>query len=172
VRFEPWRWPGRKAAFAASDGFHLIVADGRDEYRLWLPGVELPPIGTPLAARLDLDASTHHQATAALRFHAMAQGSRRRGSLGRQVDDLIVRQARMLQAYDGRRAGATYRAIATAILGEKAVAEAQPWKTSPLRKTVIRLAEGATILVQGGYRGLLRPRGTGFASIREGGDDL
>jgi hypothetical protein len=165
VRFEPWRWPGRKAAFATADSFHMIVADGPAEYRLWLPGAEPPPIGTPLAARINLDGDARHHANAALRFCAMARADRgRRQSRSRPVrpDYPILRQARMLQAFDGRRAGATYRAIAVAIFGEKAIAEAQPWKTSTLRSTVITLAENATALIEGGYRNLLRPRETGF----------
>jgi hypothetical protein len=165
VRFEPWRWPGRQAAFSTADGFHLIVADGRAEHRLWLPDAEPPPIGTPLAARITLDGDARHRANAALRFCTMARadrGSRQHRSPPVSSDYPTIRQARMLQAFDGRRAGATYRAIAAAIFGEKAVAEAEPWKTSALRNTVITLAETAVALVDGGYRDLLRPRRTGF----------
>jgi hypothetical protein len=165
VRFEPWRWPGRKAAFATTGSFHMIVANGPAEYRLWLSGAEPLPSGTPLAARIDLDGDVRHHANAALRFCTMARADRgRRQTRSRAVraEYPIVRQARMLQAFDGRRAGATYRAIAIAIFGEKAVAEAEPWKTSSLRNTVITLAENAATLVEGGYRNLLRPRETGF----------
>ena len=163
VRFEPGRWPGRKATFATADGFHMIVSNGREEHRLWLPGPEPPPVGTPLTVQLILDRDVRHRADAALRFCMMARArSGRRPRASSAVDYSIIRQMRMLQAFDGRHAGATYRAVAAAIFGEKAVAEARPWKTSALRSTVITLAETAAAIVEGGYLNLLRPRKTGF----------
>lgn len=163
VRFEPRRWPGRKAFFATADGLHMIVSNGREEHRLWLPGPEPPPVGTSLSVQLILDRDVRHRANAALKFCVMAHArSGRRPRASPHADYSIIRQMRMLQASDGRHAGATYRAVAAAIFGEKAVAEARPWKTSTLRSTVITLAETALALVEGGYLNLLRPRKTGF----------
>lgn len=63
----------------------------------------------------------------------------------------------VLRAADGRDNGASYREIATAIYGAPRVA-AEPWKTSPLRDTVIGLVESAAVLIGGGYLQLLRHR--------------
>lgn len=77
-------------------------------------------------------------------------------------DTRITKQQRrrlrlMLQASDGRDHGASYREIARAIFGDARVA-ADPWKTSPLRDTVIGLVASATNMIGGGYRQLLRHR--------------
>ncbi len=63
----------------------------------------------------------------------------------------------MLRAADGRANGASYREIAVALYGGPRV-EADPWKTSPLRDTVIGLVESAASLIAGGYLQLLRHR--------------
>ncbi|WP_233442881.1 DUF2285 domain-containing protein [Bradyrhizobium brasilense] len=63
----------------------------------------------------------------------------------------------MLQAADGREHGASYREIARTIFGETRVS-ADPWKTSPLRDTVIGLVESAITMIGGGYLQLLRHR--------------
>lgn len=63
----------------------------------------------------------------------------------------------MIQAADGRAAGASYREIGIAIYGERRVL-GEPWKTSPLRAAVIALARNASALIGGGYLGLLRHR--------------
>jgi hypothetical protein len=77
-------------------------------------------------------------------------------------DTRITKQQRrrirlMLQAADGREHGASYRQIADAIFGPARVA-ADPWKTSPLRDTVIGLVESASAMIDGGYLHLLRHR--------------
>jgi hypothetical protein len=63
----------------------------------------------------------------------------------------------MMQAADGRAAGASYREIGVALYGERRVSS-EPWKTSPLRAVVIALARNASALIGGGYLGLLRHR--------------
>jgi hypothetical protein len=63
----------------------------------------------------------------------------------------------MMQAADGRAAGASYREIGIALFGERRVL-GEPWKTSPLRAAVIALARNASALIGGGYLGLLRHR--------------
>lgn len=63
----------------------------------------------------------------------------------------------MMQAADGRAAGASYREIGIALYGEQRVLS-EPWKTSPLRAAVIALARNASALIVGGYRGLLHHR--------------
>lgn len=63
----------------------------------------------------------------------------------------------MMQAADGRVSGASYREIGIALFGERRVL-GEPWKTSPLRASVIALASNASALISGGYLGLLRHR--------------
>jgi len=63
----------------------------------------------------------------------------------------------MMQAADGRAAGASYREIGIALFGERRV-KGEPWKTSPLRAVVIALVRNASALIGGGYLGLLRHR--------------
>ena len=64
------------------------------------------------------------------------------------------RVKRALRCIDGRRDGATYRAIATAFFGARRVAE-EPWKTSSLKAQIARLATHGQMLVDRGYRRLL-----------------
>ncbi len=56
-----------------------------------------------------------------------------------------------------RLAGASYRAIAEALFGSGRLTS-EPWKTSSLRDTVIRLARTGLAMTRGGYRNLLGPR--------------
>jgi len=63
----------------------------------------------------------------------------------------------MLQAVDGRAAGASYREIAEAIYGAPRVAS-DPWKTSALRDATIDLVKDGLSLIAGDYRRLLRHR--------------
>lgn len=66
---------------------------------------------------------------------------------------------RALRCIDGRRDGATYRAIATAFFGARRVAE-EPWKTSSLKAQIARLAAHGRMLVDRGYRDILLGRTT------------
>lgn len=52
-------------------------------------------------------------------------------------------------------AGASYRDIAESLFGSQRVGE-EPWKTSPLRDSTIRLVRGGVALMRGGYRKFLR----------------
>ena len=63
----------------------------------------------------------------------------------------------MMQAADGRAAGASYREIGIVLFGERRVM-GEPWKTSPLRAAVIALARNSSALIGGGYLSLLRHR--------------
>lgn len=60
----------------------------------------------------------------------------------------------MLRAWDGVCAGASQRAIASALYGEKLVQE--DWHVGFLRTRVQRLVRSASALVHGGYRDLMR----------------
>jgi hypothetical protein len=65
------------------------------------------------------------------------------------------RLGQMLRTVDGRAEGASYHEIAQVLFGEARLTD-EPWKTSPLRDTTIRLARDGRRFVEGGYRRLLR----------------
>ena len=62
---------------------------------------------------------------------------------------------RALRTVDGRQSGATYRAIATAFFGADRVA-AEPWKTSSIKAQVARLAAYGRMMIDYGYKQLLK----------------
>lgn len=64
---------------------------------------------------------------------------------------------RALRTLDGRRDGASYRAIATAFFGARRVAD-EPWKTSSLKAQIARLTAHGRMLIDHGYRRLLQGR--------------
>lgn len=69
-----------------------------------------------------------------------------------------LRRARlMLQAVDGRAAGASYRQIAEVLFGARAL-DSEPWKTSSRRFATMGLVRNGLALVAGGYRQLLSHR--------------
>ena len=65
------------------------------------------------------------------------------------------RVKRALRTIDGRRNGASYRAVATVFFGGDRVA-AEPWKTSSLKAQVARLAAFGRMMIDHGYRQLLQ----------------
>jgi len=67
------------------------------------------------------------------------------------------RLKRALRTVDGRQSGATYRAVATAFYGADRVA-AEPWKTSSLKAEIARLAAYGRMMIDHGYKQLLRGR--------------
>ena len=137
----------------AEDGTHLLVKDGEVSHQLWL--VDPPDGATPLAAIVPLDANLPQRADATLRFwRSMAHGRPRpTQSPMRRAHRLIA----ALRALDARQAGASYRTIAEALFDPCRIA-AEPWKTSSLRDTVIRLARTGSTMMGGDYRNLLSRR--------------
>ena len=84
----------------------------------------------------------------------------RRHLIGLQVDPLLTAQRRIrlkhaLRCVDGRDADASYRALAVTLFGEARVAD-EPWKTSSLKAQVARLVAHGRMMVDRGYRHLLR----------------
>ena len=80
--------------------------------------------------------------------------------INRDADPPITRQRRdrlkrALRTIDGRQSGASYRAVATVFFGADRVA-AEPWKTSSLKAQVARLASHGRMMIDQGYRNLLR----------------
>ena len=70
------------------------------------------------------------------------------------------RLKRALRCIDGRAEGASYRAVATVFFGPRRVAD-EPWKTSSLKAQVARLAAHGRMLIDRGYRDILRGRSPG-----------
>ena len=86
----------------------------------------------------------------------------RRRLIERTADPPLTQQQRArlkraLRTVDGRRDGASYRAVATVFFGARRVAE-EPWKTSSLKAQVARLAVHGRMLIDRGYRLLLQGR--------------
>ena len=84
----------------------------------------------------------------------------RRRLIDRTADPPLTHQRRerlkrALRTVDGRRTGASYRAIATVFFGDRRVAQ-EPWKTSSLKAQIARLAAHGQMLVDQGYRFLLQ----------------
>lgn len=80
--------------------------------------------------------------------------------IDRDADPPITRQRRdrlkrALRTIDGRQSGASYRAVASVFFGADRVA-AEPWKTSSLKAQVARLASYGRMMIDQGYRNLLR----------------
>nr|WP_246673888.1 DUF2285 domain-containing protein [Mesorhizobium sp. B2-3-13] len=134
-------------------GSHAVHDSGIATQLLLFPGGEA---SCSRAALIPLDSETLGRVEALVRFW--------RGYSKRPVPPdtrMTVQQRRrlrlMMRAADGRANGASYREIATAFYGAGRVASS-PWKTSPLRNTVIGLVKGGRAMVAGGYLQLLRHR--------------
>lgn len=145
--------PGDIIRRDAEDGAHVMIRDAAISHQLWL--IDPPNGATPMAALIPLDATAPQRADATLRFwRYVAQGRPRTPpSPIHRVDRLVA----ALRALDGRLAGASYRAIAEALFDPSRLAS-EPWKTAPLRDTVIRLARTGSAMMRGGYRNLLGRR--------------
>ena len=77
------------------------------------------------------------------------------GPLGNRADGKHSRLTQILRAIDGRRAGGSYRDIATVLFGAKRVRE--DWKDGEhLKNHVRRLVHRGEMFVDGGYRRFLR----------------
>lgn len=109
-----------------------------------------------LAALIPLDADILDRLDAVGHLWRMLQG-KRVPSDSRLTAQRRRRLRHMLQAVDGRAAGASYREIAEAIYGAPRVAS-EPWKTSALRDATIDLVKDGLELIAGDYRRLLRHR--------------
>jgi len=130
------------------------LGQGRDKIRLTLPA-GAAETGQPLAAVLPIDAATPSRLRALERLWRHLDG-------GPPLPDPITSQRRrrlkaMLRALDGRACGAAYREIAAGLYGAGRIT-AEPWKTSSLRDSTLRLVRDGAGLVQGGYVDFLTTR--------------
>ena len=160
LSFSPGEWPGVCMRIDAADGMHLLVKDAERRHQLWAPA--LIETGAPVAAVCTLDCEAQARAHALVSFwrHVAQEGSSRRSRpkqpkarRNHRADRLVM----ALRALDGRLQGASYRAIAEGLFGESRVA-LEPWKTSTLRDTTIRLVRTGLAMSQSGYRDLLKGR--------------
>ncbi|MDX8492523.1 DUF2285 domain-containing protein [Mesorhizobium sp. VK22B] len=134
-------------------GRHVVDKGRVVTQLLLLPGSD--PDG-PVAAVIPLDSETQGRIEALNRFWRAWQG-RPAPPDTRMTVQRRRRLRLMMQAADGRANGASYREIATVLYGFERIAS-DPWKTSPLRDTVIGLVESSVAMIGGGYLQLLRHR--------------
>lgn len=148
--------PGLPIFDSAQDGPEgkYVIFDGKTRSEILLfPNGNYSP---SLVALIPIDAELLSRTEALTRFWRVLNG--RKPPPDTRVTQQQRRRLRlMIRATDGRMHGASYREIACAIYGEARVAS-DPWKTSPLRDSVIDLVGGGTAMVAGGYLNLLRHR--------------
>lgn len=106
----------------------------------------------PLGILLPLDEAWPARLAAAERLRRELSGLQAKPSLTPQSRERLKRAIRTV---DGRRQGASYRAVAIAFFGEQRIA-GEHWKTSALKAQVARLAAHGRMLIDRGYRDLLR----------------
>ncbi|KZB56359.1 DUF2285 domain-containing protein [Thalassospira xiamenensis] len=107
------------------------------------------------------------QALALQRFHAFYRTGQFPSALY-PIERRAPRWRMMLQAWDGRQAGASQREIAEVLYGHRTVAE--DWSAGFLRTRVQRLLRGADRLVHGGYLDILQGR-SGMSGRRSAGQE-
>ncbi|ALG90003.1 hypothetical protein TQ29_07105 [Actibacterium sp. EMB200-NS6] len=137
----------------AQEGLHHLL-DAGELHRLQL--LQEDPDAKALVAIVPLDQDSFARLDAIYRllaqFHGRAFPADKR--LTRQKR---LRAKRMLQAFDGRVAGASQREIAEVVFRLSRVSRDE-WQSAPERFAVMALLRDARKLVDGGYRVLLRSR--------------
>lgn len=136
----------------ADDGLHHLLGAG-GQRRLQV--LQSDPDAGALVAIIPLDQDGFARLDAVFRLLAQLHG-RVVPDDKRLTYQKRLRAKRMLQAYDGRLAGASQRDIAKVIFRRTRVSRDE-WQSAPERYAVIRLIRDARALVEGGYRSLLRP---------------
>jgi len=134
------------------DGMHVILGKGLKSVHLLLQDSRFTEYPLSILSPLDDGARARHRAMG--RLLDFLEG-REIGADSRLTPQKRLRFKSMLRAVDGRSNGATYREIAESLFGARRVAS-EPWKTSPLRDTTIRLVRDGLAMVAGGYLDLLR----------------
>ncbi len=134
------------------DGTHVILGEGPKTVHLLLQGTHFTEYPLTILSPLDHGARARYRAMG--RLLDFLEG-REMGADSRLTPQKRHRLKSMLRAVDGRTNGASYREIAESLFGARRVAS-EPWKTSPLRDTTIRLVRDGLAMVAGGYLDLLR----------------
>lgn len=134
---------------------HLLhsLGDGQNVHLVLAAGASAD---TPLAALVPLGPDGFGRVDAILRLLSSLCG--RKPPLDtRLTDQQRARARRMLQAFDGRRAGATQQEIAEVIF-KTGTLNRDEWQAASERHAVMSLLKGAREMIAGGYRKLLRHR--------------
>jgi len=136
----------------AQDGLHHLL-DAGGQRRLQI--LQSDSDADALVAIVPLDQDAFVRLDAIYRLLAQLHGRKV------PVDKRLTRQKRlrakrMLQAFDGRSAGASQREIAEVVFQLSRVSRDE-WQSAPERFAVIRLIRDARAMVEGSYRSLLRP---------------
>lgn len=137
----------------AQDGLHhLLDAGGQRRLQIFQEDSD----AEALVAIVPLDQDGFARLDALYRLLAQLHGRKE------PVDKRLTRQKRlrakrMLQAYDGRLAGASHREIAEVVFRLSRVSRDE-WQSAPERFAVMALLRDARKMVDGGYRALLRSR--------------
>ncbi|KZD07577.1 DUF2285 domain-containing protein [Thalassospira xiamenensis] len=142
----------------------------RDQYRhLQISITEGTLLEGPVRLRFIISGMKRlkEQALALKRFHAFYRTGKFPNVLY-PVERRALRWKMMLQAWDGRQAGASHREIAEVLYGHRIVAE--DWSAGFLRTRVQRLLRGADRLVHGGYLDILQG-GSGLSGRRSAGQE-
>ena len=137
-----------KAARRTADGLHLRFESG-----LQLQFCGAARAGQPLFVVLAFDRDLGLRIDAVERLNRTLSG--RPSAPSHWTRGQRERLAKSLAALDGALMGETYRQIAARLFGRHAGAD-EPWPTSSIRATTIRLVQSGRRLMGGGYRQLLR----------------
>lgn len=141
----------------AGDGLHVLIADESGYHRLWIPD------GSALAASAILIPRDRYflwRVRSAVRLHLKLEGKPSRGWPREQclTPFQIHRAALMLRAWDGVKAGASRRLIASILLNREVQAlRSLDWKNAPERRRLSRLLKAAHEMIEGGYMYWLTP---------------
>ncbi len=129
---------------------HVVIGDGRHRIRLELHGNSVT--NGPVHLRYDLDGfSQAEPAVRTLRRFLALQRLGRFPETLFPVDRIVARRVRALQAYDGQRAGASQREIASVVLGERLFRGSND-NFDSIRKRVSRLLDLAEQRMEVAYR--------------------
>lgn len=137
-----------RAARRTADGLHLRFESG-----LQLQFCGAARAGQPLLVVLLFDRDLGLRIDAVERLNRTLSG--RPSAPSHWTKGQRERLAKSLTALDGALMGETYRQIAARLFGRHAGAD-EPWPTSSIRATTIRLVQSGKRLMGGGYRQLLR----------------
>jgi hypothetical protein len=135
----------------AGDGVeYVVIGDGIHRIRLELHGDSV--VDGPVRLRYDLEG--FDQAEAAVRTLRRFLALQRLGRFPETLfplDRIVARRVRALQAYDGQRAGASQREIASVVLGERLFRGSDD-NFDSIRKRVSRLLDLAEQRVDMAYQ--------------------
>ena len=148
--FSLWRLPGRQALLHDGRSIHIRVETGCRPIELTIPAALGE--GAPFSFRVAPGAFQRINWLAAMRANEILTGSRLSAVEGRafRPSRTAVTHMRMIQALDGRMAGASHRDIAAAVFGGHLVRRS--WSADgELRAQIRYLVRRSSELASGGY---------------------